>query len=303
MAWTQTGTPISLEALGAIIHSDGSDGNVTFDGSATILGLVPSSQVYTLTRDIWPDNMTVNSGVIVKPNGFCIYVKQTLTNAGAIAMNGNPGASSVAGVQFINQGTLYIAAGAGGAGRNTTGAGSPGAGSGGNNVTGAASGAGGSAGGANTGGIGSTSSSPTAIMGSIRDLSFGTRRRLVSGTTLVVAGGGAGGGGGGADVGTGTAVSGGGGSAGGGLLISCCTLNNTGTIAANGGAGAAGVATGNGKAGGGGGGAGGWIWLAVRKIVSLGTISVAGGVAGNSTGGAAVAVDGAIGVTVILTGN
>lgn len=72
---------------------DGSDGTVTFDGTTTVLGLVPSSSTYTLTRDIFLVAGTVNSGVTIKTANFGIFVQGTLTDNGTIQNDGTAGGS------------------------------------------------------------------------------------------------------------------------------------------------------------------------------------------------------------------
>src|ERR1051325_1887440 len=52
---------------------DGSDSSVTFDGTSTILGLVPSSSVYTLTRDLYTSALTVNTGVSIVTSNYRIH--------------------------------------------------------------------------------------------------------------------------------------------------------------------------------------------------------------------------------------
>lgn len=265
---------------------DGSDGNVTFDGSSVILGITPAANVYTLARDIYPANMTVNSGVSIKTVGFCIFVQDTLMNAGTIHFNGNAGgngalsALALGGTSFSSQGTLGISGGGGGQGRLTAGTGSQGTGSGGNNVAGAAGAAGGSAG-ANAGGTGNSSSSPAATAGSIRDFGFPMRRRL-AGNVAPSCGGGGGAGAG--TVTTGNISTGAGGGAGGGVLIICWKLNNTGTISANGGNGGNGYADGDGVASGGGSGAPGWVYIAAASVTSSGTIQSISGTPGTGAG-------------------
>lgn len=61
------------------IYGTGADGNVDFDGTSTVLGLTPSSSVYSLTGDIYCNNITVRSGVRVAPNGYRIFAKNILT--------------------------------------------------------------------------------------------------------------------------------------------------------------------------------------------------------------------------------
>ena len=57
-----------------VVYGTGDDGSVTFDGTTTILSLVPSSSVYSLTRDIYCYNMTVSDSVRIQPNGYRIFV-------------------------------------------------------------------------------------------------------------------------------------------------------------------------------------------------------------------------------------
>src|SRR5262245_13994927 len=52
----------------------GTDGGVVFDGSSTVLGIAPSSGIYTLTRSIFPSSMIVQAGVTVRAAGYRICV-------------------------------------------------------------------------------------------------------------------------------------------------------------------------------------------------------------------------------------
>jgi hypothetical protein len=64
------------------IYGTGADGNVTLDGSTTVLEMAPSSSVYSMTADIYCNNLTINSGVRLAPNGYRIFVKNLLNFAG-----------------------------------------------------------------------------------------------------------------------------------------------------------------------------------------------------------------------------
>ncbi len=75
------------------MFGDGSDGAVTFDGTSTVLGLVPSGSTYTMNRSIFCSAITINSGVTLKSAGFKIYCTGTLTNNGTISNAGGPGGS------------------------------------------------------------------------------------------------------------------------------------------------------------------------------------------------------------------
>lgn len=61
------------------IFGDGSDGTVE----------IPSGSTTTLTRDMYYENLAVN-GVLL-PDGFVIYVKDTISGTGTIKFNGNGG--------------------------------------------------------------------------------------------------------------------------------------------------------------------------------------------------------------------
>jgi hypothetical protein len=73
------------------LFGDGSDGNRTLDGSTAILGMVPSGNIYTATRDLYFDNLTINTGITLKPSGYRIFVRGTLTVNGKIDGDGDAG--------------------------------------------------------------------------------------------------------------------------------------------------------------------------------------------------------------------
>lgn len=277
------------------LYGDGNQGSATFDGSSVILSLTPASSIYTMAAGIQGDTITINNGVTLKPVGFVLHCATRLNNAGTISARGNDAVTTTGGASISATGSLAVAAGNGGDGRSTTGAGTNGAGSGGRNVSGGAGGAGGSAGGANTGGTGNSSAAPTAVQGTMRHASNAMKGKLWDATSMLGCGGG---GGGGCDTSGGASSSGGGGGGSIGMLIFCKELNNTGTITAKGGNGAnaSGV-----LAGGGGGGGGGYIIIFTEKIISQGTITVAGGTKGTGVGAAAAAVDGTAGLGLIFT--
>jgi hypothetical protein len=282
------------------LYGDGNQGTVVFDGTTTILGLIPASNIYTMTAEINATTITNNSGSTIKPLGFVIHCADTLNNAGIIHSNGNDASGSTGGLIISATGNLGCAGASGGDGRSTTGAGSNGNGAGARNITGGgAGGAGGAAGGPNAGGTGNTTVAPTAVQGTMRTASNILKSRLWDGTTGNSSGGG---GGGGVVLNSGTATSGGGGGAGIPMVIYCKKLNNTGTISSNGGTGATAVVTGNAVAGGGGGGAGGYLAIFTEEIIALGTITANGGTAGGGLGtGVGSAVKGNKGTVLIFT--
>lgn len=278
------------------------DGSQTFDGSTTILGMVPSANVYTMTRDIYCNTLTVNAGVTILNRGFRIFTTTlNVAATGLISSNGNNANGLNGGAIISASGVYQCAAGNGGNGRNTTGAGNNGGGSGGNNIGGSGSGAGGQADGGNLGGAGNISASPSANAGGFYHYIPWLFGRIpgATGNAILAMSGSGGGGGGGCNVGTGTASSGAGGSGGTNMAIFCKYLNNLGNITANGGNGSNATATGDGKAGGGGGGAGGNVAVFYGEALSLGTITANGGAFGTGIGGGANGQAGSAGLTIV----
>lgn len=283
----------SLETyFGAGNFGDGSDGAITFDGTTTVLGLVPSANVYTLTRDIFLSSGTVAAGVTIKEAGFRIYCSGTLTNAltGKIQNNGNAGGASSAGTGGAagaatgtgSAGGIGAAGGAGGSGNNAGSAG-------GNSAIGfpGATGGSGAGGGDGThaGGAAGTFTALVAAKGGARALFQAYACGVFGSTGLNVFGGGAGGGGGSGD--NADAGGGGGGSGGGVCWIAARTLVNNGAITATGGAGSAGTSAAH-NAGGGGGGDGGVVITITRSLSGTGTATAAGGLGGAKAGASGV---------------
>lgn len=64
------------------VYGTGMDGDATLDGSTTVLGMAPSSNVYTMTKDLYFDDLTINAGVRLNPAGYRIFVKNVLTFSG-----------------------------------------------------------------------------------------------------------------------------------------------------------------------------------------------------------------------------
>jgi len=67
------------------IFGDGADGDVTISANTS------------LTRDMYYNNLTINSGFTLSPSGFRIFVKNTLTNNGTLSRNGGDGGDGVGG--------------------------------------------------------------------------------------------------------------------------------------------------------------------------------------------------------------
>lgn len=67
------------------VYGAGMDGDATLDGTTTVLSMTPSSSVYTMTRDMYFNNLTINANVQLMPNGYRIFVENLLTlNSGSI---------------------------------------------------------------------------------------------------------------------------------------------------------------------------------------------------------------------------
>lgn len=301
-----SGDTITINATGAVslvsgIYGDGSDSSVTFDGSSVILGLTPSSSIYTLARDIFLASSKINSGVTIITNGFKIYCNGTLTNDGTISFNGNAGlANGTAGAALTSSnstinntsGALGLAGGAGNTGAGTAGSNSP--------RTLAGAGGAGGAGSSGGGGAGTITAFAVAF-GSIRSQPQSLIASAMNGFNagFLNCSGGSGGGGGGGD---GTVHGGGGGSGGGLIVLNVYLFSGTGLINAIGGAG--GSPTSGTNAGGGGGGGGGVIWVNSDSVISGSitgqTLSVAGGALGTGFGSGANGHAGNNGITVLL---
>jgi hypothetical protein len=61
------------------IYGTGVDGDATLDGSSTVLSMVPVLNVYSMTSDLYFDDLTISDGVRLAPNGYRIFVKNTLS--------------------------------------------------------------------------------------------------------------------------------------------------------------------------------------------------------------------------------
>ena len=257
------------------LFGTGNDSSLIFDGTTTIIGLVPSSNTYTLTRDIHATSITINNGVTVKTGNNRIFCRGTITNNGTMTNNGNNASGSTAGA--VNVSSSFGGGRAGGAG----GTGTNGAG-----VAGTASiiGGAGGAGGAGTSGAAGAGGTTAITAANAQNNVFQTPIPALQGYVILSLSSGplefgAGGGGGGSDS-SGNAGGGGGGGAGVIGFFAYAVVNN-GTISAVGGNGGNAV---GGNAGGGGGGAGGAILVYTLSAWTAGTANVTGGTAGNGAG-------------------
>lgn len=272
-------------------------------GDITVL----TGTTFTLVKEAYYNNFTIQGTGVVKPAGFRMFVKGTLTisASGSINDDGNAGSGATGGLGLSARGYLNAATGNAGAGVNGA------LGNGGNSTGGLGNippndsgvlpvgGTGGGAG-ARTGGTVTANTISFSSQGLNGAWQTGRINTNVSGAgnTLGFNGGGSGSGGAN-DTGVGV-ISGGGGSGGGGVWVAAQTIVNSGRISADGGAGAA--ASGAGNAGGGGGGAGGYVTLITNTPVSsCGTIRALGGIGGNGVGTGQKGGDGLAGATCIVS--
>lgn len=229
-----------------ILFGNGMDGDVTISSNTT------------LTRDMYYNNLTINSGRTLKTNGYKIFVKGTLINNGTIDNSGENGGNG--GFDTTGRG------GKGGVGGGDGGDGHASSSNNGGNATGGGSGGRGGA-------YSSSTSYPSYGHGGIAEFTMSHRAsfELLHNLYDVTIGGGGGGGGGQS---SGTVGGGGGGGGGGRIHIYAKEIINNGYIRADGGNGGNGYDT---RGGGGGGGGGGFVLLVYQNATFSREPSVKGG--------------------------
>lgn len=270
-------TDVTINGGGSAgVYGDGSDGTAVCDGTSTVVGMTLSGGNYTLTRDVFFTNLTINSGVSVLPSGFRVFAL-TLTVSGSLNADGSPGTATTGGAPGGGTGASPLAGG--GIGGFSAGGQDTDPGLGGN---------GGAAGGGGGGGTVTPESQGTglrALPDALRMASFRSVGAQGAGGTWDAIAGGAGGG-------SDNGANAGGGGGGGVLVVAAKALAGAGTISAKGGDGFA-------AASGGGGGGGGVVSLITGMSSFSGIISVAGGAGG---AGAAPGVAGGAGTVIQLSG-
>jgi hypothetical protein len=287
------GTPISPLSSSFLdgYFGDGSDGDVTIAAGTT-----------TLTRETHYNNLTLAANAILKPAGFRIFVKGTLTFGTASSINddGNNGAAQVGGAGLASRGYLGGQGGAGGDGWRLVATGLA------NGNIGSSSGAASSLNNSNlapAGGLGGNSSTRTGGNPGAAAQASPSQKwsgRWQDGRYSGGAYSGGSGGGGGAITITaftsGAFVSGGGGGGGGIVWVAAKDISGGGIgFSAKGGNGAsASLGVGTGNCAGGGGGGGGCVTVICKSYTSF-TVSVAGGTGGIAASSGGVATDGAAG--------
>lgn len=286
-----------------------SDGSVVLDGVATVLGMVPVANVYTGARSYFWLNLTVNSGVTFKPDGYPYWINGNLAGAGVIDTSGNIGTLSAGGAATWTNGSRPLLPGQPGDGASTLAiryadtTAAPGGLIGGNNGTagGVLHGGGGGGGAGGNGAVGAAVARAGFTLGDWEDPVTATTGYFPGssgGAARAPFTSGSGGGSGGSN---GAAQMGGGG-AGGYQVGHIKAYTGTVTIRSRGGPGGNGVNSGTGFSGGGGGGGAGGI---VVLVVGTGTPTVdvaggAGGIASVGTGAAGAGGAGGAGKALII---
>lgn len=311
---------------------DGSDGEITLDGSTDYNTFSSrSGDIYTLTRDVFANNLTINSGKTLKTDGYQIFVREKIDGAGTIdwgtpnnggtggsTVNSTPGTAGAAGAQS-GTGRLKNNAGAagaiGGTAGNNGGAGAPSA-----NLNPALGSIGGSGGGSpdygdgyNEGGVSGTITAPYRTFG--KGLRFETIElfAIKSDNTLTYITNSAGGAGGSGGRGrsSGSTIAGGGGGAGGAsggtILIVARRWAGTFVIKSNGGNGGNGGSSSGAPGvtgGGGGGGGGGGVAVIIYAIKTwTGSYNLTGGTGGTGSTSGDNGTSGSTGVSYEINSN
>jgi len=296
----EVANPLDL-GTASIVYGDGLHGTAVFDGVATFSFANLVGSTYTLTKDTFLANGTVNTTATIKTAGFRLFCQGLLTNNGTISADGNSAALGVAGAA-TNAGTLGVGNAGAAGGTNANGSGAAPVSS--TNTLGDNTGSTGGKGGdtaastpTHTGGSGGTYIASASNGGSnfLTPMQTGylfTQQGAGTGASINPIQGGAGGGGGGSD--NAGATGGGGGGGGGTMVLHVYNLVNNGAIHARGGNGAAGSGS-AGNAGGGGGGGGGVILQLSRFRSGSGTIDVNAGSGGAGYGTGVAGASGAAG--------
>ncbi len=279
-------------------YGTGSDGDVVLDGTTDFTGLTRTGSVYVMNSAMFFRDLTINTGVTLRPSGHIIYVLGTLSGAGTIQSDTGKTTAAGGSSAFVE----LLPGGVGPAGG--TGVGATGVVPNSTGVVNAASGAGGASGTGNAGGAAPTISSQfvnagkllkryqdplTAFRGILFLSDWGQATPTATANPL------AGGCSGGAGGGDGTNAGGKGGNGGQAVIVCARKITGTVTISApgeNGGAAA------GGNAGGGGGGAGGLAILNTTDTTGwTGALSAPGGTGGAKAGTGVAGSAGSAGIT------
>ena len=96
-ATTYQNLPIQVNNSG-IIYGDGFDGTIILDGTnsySSFTTYASATTTYTLTRSIYPDSLTISSGITLNTGGYMITCKGNMTISGTCGSLGNSGGNAV----------------------------------------------------------------------------------------------------------------------------------------------------------------------------------------------------------------
>jgi hypothetical protein len=107
-----------------IVYGNGYDGDKTLDGTTTLtLGdsttIVPSSSVYSLTQDVYFNDLTISASVSIRPNGYRIFVKNILKFNNNSTIGFNTGYSTAGSIQQGGAAITSVTHSLGGAGASS----------------------------------------------------------------------------------------------------------------------------------------------------------------------------------------
>jgi hypothetical protein len=296
---------VTAGSVGIAWFGDGSDGDATMDGvnDYAAIGISKGTDptpaqglllnYYSLSRDTYFHNLTINSGQNLFTGSFRLFVTGTLTlnTGGTVGCWGNDGTAGdgtgTGGAGGPQRNQFFLGgAGAGGVGRRgATGNGGGGAPPG-NAPRGFSNSPGGTGKGGVGGGTGTSNGGTITIVSSAQSGDLHNLEQAIVGNlawSTSKFGGGSGGGGGGGANGT---YGGGGGAGGCPTIIRAREITGGGKTVSFGGYGGAGFTNGSGTGGGGGGGGGGWV-VVVVGTGSYPAYDITGGNAGTGVAPAA----------------
>jgi len=319
--WATVGTIAAATVVpDSMVFGSGKDSSLHYDGTATVLGVAPTTgnstynwwgniKFYVLTADVEATDITVDSGVIVITNNFRMFATGTFTNNGVVGNPGHDYSASGAGAGGAIVGQFYPQTSAGATGRvGSNGVGANGGASGSapqifptaatGNATVAGQGGSGGAAGANAGGTGGAMTDVAATGGAFTAMNVyhgGASGRAYA--TQCTCGSGGGSGGMSGYPGSGSPGSGAGGGGAGYCFTGARHVAGSGRFTCQGGAGGFGSGVAPSVCGGGGGGGGGVFALVYSTATGSWTLDATGGPHGTGFNGGLDGSDGHAGFT------
>lgn len=102
------------------VYGSGADASYTLDGTTTILGMAPSSSVYTATRDLFFYNLTISNSVQLNPGGYRIFVQNILSLGSSSIIGYTTGFSTAGSIQQGGAATTAVTHSLGGSSASQT---------------------------------------------------------------------------------------------------------------------------------------------------------------------------------------